>query len=55
LYSINIIELKKIPKFYFDCEDISRVLGISVASAKVTASRYTRQGILLRFKKISMF
>jgi predicted transcriptional regulator of viral defense system len=48
---MNIIELKKIPKFYFGCEDISRALGISVASAKVTASRYTRQGILLRFKK----
>ena len=48
---MNIIELKKITKFYFGCEDISRALGISVASAKVTASRYTRQGILLRFKK----
>jgi len=45
------IELRKIKKFYFGYEDISRVLGISPASAKVTASRYTNQGILLRIKK----
>ncbi len=45
------LELKKINKFSFGYEDIARVLGISPASAKVTASRYTKQGILLRFKK----
>jgi predicted transcriptional regulator of viral defense system len=48
---MNIIELKKIKKLYFGFEDISRVLEISPASAKVTASRYTRQGILLRLKR----
>ncbi|MBN2320467.1 MAG: hypothetical protein JXR49_15415 [Acidobacteria bacterium] len=48
---MNIVELNKITKFYFGCEDIARALGISVASAKVTASRYTSQGFLLRFKK----
>ena len=48
---MNITELNKIKKFYFGCEEISRVLGISTASAKVTASRYVKQGILFRFKK----
>lgn len=48
---MNIIELRKISKFHFGCEDISRTLGIRAASAKVAASRYTKQGILLRFKK----
>jgi len=48
---MKFIELRKIKKFYFGYEDISRVLGISPASAKVTASRYTNQGILLRIKK----
>jgi hypothetical protein len=44
-------ELKKIKKFCFGYEDIARALGISAASAKVAASRYTRQGILVRMKK----
>ena len=48
---MKLIELKKIKNFCFGYEDISRTLGISAASAKVTASRYTRQGILLRMKK----
>ena len=48
---MKFVELKKINKLYFGYEDISRVLGISPASAKVTASRYTKQGILLRVKK----
>jgi predicted transcriptional regulator of viral defense system len=48
---MKIFELKKIKKPYFGYEDISQVLGISAASAKVTASRYVKQGILLRMKK----
>ena len=48
---MKLIELKKIKKFWFGCEDIARTLGISDASARVTASRYVRQGILLRMKK----
>ena len=48
---MKFIELKKIKEFCFGYEDISRALGISAASAKVTASRYTRQGILLRLKR----
>ena len=48
---MNLIKLKKIKKFCFGYEDIARTLGISAASAKVTASRYVRLGILLRMKK----
>jgi len=48
---MKLIQLKKIQKICFGYEDISRALGISAASAKVTASRYTRKGILLRMKK----
>jgi predicted transcriptional regulator of viral defense system len=48
---MKVIELKKIKKNCFGYEDISRALGISPASAKVSASRYTKQGILLRMKK----
>jgi predicted transcriptional regulator of viral defense system len=45
------LELNKIRKPYFGYEEIAKVLGISKASAKVSASRYVRQGILLRIKK----
>lgn len=48
---MKLIELKNIKKFCFGYEDISRALGINAASAKVTASRYAKQGILLRMKK----
>ena len=51
MYLMKFLELYKINKFCFGYEDISRVLGISPASAKVTASRYTQQGLLLRVKK----
>ena len=44
-------ELSNIRKPYFGYEEIARVRGISPASAKVTASRYVRQGLLLRLKK----
>ncbi|NNF99546.1 MAG: hypothetical protein HKM93_09225 [Desulfobacteraceae bacterium] len=45
------LELNKIRKSYFGYEEIARIRGISLASAKVTASRYVKQGILLRLKK----
>lgn len=48
---MKIAELNEIKKFYFGYEDIARSLGISAASARVTASRYVRQGLLLRMKK----
>jgi predicted transcriptional regulator of viral defense system len=44
-------ELSKIRKPYFGYEEIARVRGISPASAKVTASRYVSQGLLLRLKQ----
>ena len=44
-------DLNKIRKPYFGYEEIARVRGISLGSAKVTASRYVRQGLLLRLKK----
>jgi predicted transcriptional regulator of viral defense system len=48
---MKLIEIQKIDKFYFGYEEIARVLGISKASARVTASRYAQKGLLLRVKK----
>lgn len=48
---MKILELSNIRKPYFGYEEIARVLGISTASAKVSASRYARQGLLIRLKK----
>ena len=45
------LKLNKIRKLYFGYEDIARILGISAASAKVTASRYVKQGLLVRLKR----
>ncbi len=44
-------ELKKIKRLYFGYEDISGALGITRASARVTANRYAEQGILVRVKR----
>ena len=44
-------ELNKIKKLYFGYEEIARVFGIRKASAKVAATRYVKQGLLLRVKK----
>lgn len=48
---MKVLELNSIPKLYFGYEDIARVRGISHASARVTASRYVKQGALLRLKR----
>jgi len=48
---MKILELKNIPKLYFGYQDITRVLGISESSARVSASRYVRQGALVRIKR----
>jgi len=48
---MKLIEIQKIDKLYFGYEEIARVLGISAASARVTASRYAKKGLLLRIKK----
>ncbi|OEU64200.1 MAG: hypothetical protein BBJ57_00255 [Desulfobacterales bacterium PC51MH44] len=44
-------ELYEIHKLYFGHEEISRVLGISLESAKLSAHRYTKQGFLVRIKR----
>lgn len=43
--------LSRLNKLYFGYEDLAAVLGISPASARVTASRYVRQGLLVRVKR----
>ena len=48
---MKLAELNRIEKLYFGCEEIAKVLGISIDSAKVTASRYVKQGFLLRMKR----
>ena len=48
---MKILELNKIRKFYFGYQDIARALGISAASAKVSASRYAKLGVLIRIKR----
>ena len=44
-------ELSSIDQLYFGYEDIARALKISSASAKVSASRYVRLGLLMRLKR----
>ena len=44
-------ELNRIKKLYFGYEEISRALGISLSSARVSATRYVKQGFLVRAKR----
>ena len=44
-------ELTKIKKTCFTPKDISNVLGVSARSAEVTASRYSKKGLLIRIKR----
>lgn len=44
-------ELNQIKKSCFGYEEIARVLKISPTSARVSAGRYVRMGLLLRIKK----
>ncbi len=48
---MKFLELRTIHKLYFGYEEIARVLGIGPASARVSASRYVRQGLLVRVKR----
>jgi predicted transcriptional regulator of viral defense system len=48
---MKLLRLNNISKFYFGYEDIAKALGISADSAKVSASRYVKQGILVRVKR----
>ena len=45
------LDLYKTDKLYFGYEEISRVLGISLDSARLSAHRYTKQGFLVRVKR----
>jgi len=47
----ELLELRTIRKLCFGYEEIARVLGISPSSARVSASRYVRQGLLVRVKR----
>jgi hypothetical protein len=44
-------QLRDIKKLYFGYEDIARILDISQNSAKITAHRYVKQGMLIRVKR----
>ena len=51
LYLMKLNELRRIQKPYFGYEELARALGISEASARVAASRYAKQGLLVRLKR----
>jgi predicted transcriptional regulator of viral defense system len=48
---MKIAELNSISQLYFSYEDIARALKISSDSARVSASRYVRLGLLVRLKR----
>lgn len=48
---MNYTKLKAIKKDYFGYEEITAALGIRLASARVFANRYVRQGLLVRIKR----
>jgi predicted transcriptional regulator of viral defense system len=48
---MKIGELQSIRRLYFGYEEIARVLNISPESARVSASRYVRLGLLERLKR----
>lgn len=48
---MKFLQLQNIEKLYFGHEDIARALGIKLQSAKVTANRYVKQGLLVRVKR----
>ena len=48
---MRFLHLQNIQKLYFGHEDIARALGITLQSAKVTANRYIKYGLLIRLKR----
>jgi len=48
---MKLSELRSIKKLYFGHEEMADALGISPDSARVAASRYVRQGLLVRVKR----
>jgi hypothetical protein len=47
---MRVQDIQSIRQFIFGTDDIARALGISTASARVTASRYAGQGVIVRLK-----
>jgi len=47
---VKILKLNAIKKTFFGFQDISNALGITYASAQVTAHRYVQNGMLIRIK-----
>lgn len=48
---MKFFELNSINKIYFGHEEIPRVLGITLQSARVSANRYVKRGLLVRVKR----
>jgi hypothetical protein len=48
---MNLIDISRIERDYFGYELLAKVLGITQASARVTASRYVKNKVLLRAKR----
>jgi predicted transcriptional regulator of viral defense system len=48
---MKIEKLQDISKIYFGYDELARTLGISMASARVSASRYVKAGLLVRIKR----
>lgn len=48
---MKIADLETIKKLYFGYEEISRALGITPRSARVSANRYVKKGLLVRVKR----
>lgn len=48
---MNSLKLNKITKLCFGYEEIAKTLGISLASARVSANRYAKNGLLIRLKR----
>lgn len=48
---MNYAKLMRIEKLYFGYEEISNILGITLTSARVSANRYVKQGLLVRIKR----
>ena len=44
-------DLSKITKLYFGYEEVARALRIGLSSARVSANRYVKQGLLVRVKR----
>jgi predicted transcriptional regulator of viral defense system len=48
---MNFVKINQISRDYFGYEVLSKSLGITLASARVTANRYVKNGVLLRARR----